>query len=81
MPVILASPEELARMDWREREKAMQRARRSMQALRDAESKLEERLERLWDEESALRQGAPSKPAGPVSRLAGSIRATRAAAG
>lgn len=50
MPVILPTPDEIARMDWREREKAMQRARRTMAALREAEAQLDERLERLWDE-------------------------------
>lgn len=50
MPVILPSPEELERMDWREREKAMNRARRTMQALREAETQAGQRLERLWDE-------------------------------
>ena len=49
MAIILPDAHEMERMDWREREKAMQRARRTMAALRDAETRLDERLERLWD--------------------------------
>ena len=49
MPIVLPTPDEIARMDWHEREKAMQRARRTIRALRDAESLFDDRLERLWD--------------------------------
>jgi len=50
MPVILPTPEEVARMDWREREKAMLRARRTMAALRQAETEVERVLDQTWND-------------------------------
>ena len=50
MPVILPTPDEIARMDWREREKAMLRARRTMAALRQAETEVERVLDQTWND-------------------------------
>lgn len=49
MPVILPTPEEIAKMTWRDREKAQLRARRTLEALRTAEAELDSGLDRLWD--------------------------------
>ena len=49
MPTVLPTPEELARLSWRDRELAMNRARKAMHALREAENTVEAHVERLWD--------------------------------
>jgi hypothetical protein len=49
VPVILPTPEEIAKMTWRDREKASLRARRTLEAIRTAEAELDSGLDRLWD--------------------------------
>lgn len=49
MPTVIPTPDEIARMSWRQREGARLRANAALQALREAELDAVASLDHLWD--------------------------------
>jgi hypothetical protein len=49
MPILIPTPDEIARMSWRQREKAKRRAALALQAAKEANREADVSLDHLWD--------------------------------
>jgi hypothetical protein len=49
MPILIPTPEEIAQMSWRQREKAKRRAAVALQAAKEADRQADAALDHLWD--------------------------------